>query len=97
MRLLGRVRAGGSRTAKTPHAAAQKQWETAFRYDKEDRQPEHLLVYGGQLAFAELIAAAPRGPTSRRTRGRRQRRTRFGVYARRLWDGLLAHEALIDR
>ena len=24
-------------------------------------------------------------------------RTRFGVYAARLWDGLLAHEQVVDR
>ena len=23
--------------------------------------------------------------------------TRFGLYARRLWDGLLAHEEIVDR
>src|SRR5262249_47380207 len=43
-----------------PELAAQRQWETAFRYDKEDRQPEHLLVFGGPLAFTELVGEAPR-------------------------------------
>ena len=30
-------------------AAALAVWETTFGYDKEDREPEHLLVYGGAL------------------------------------------------
>jgi exodeoxyribonuclease V gamma subunit len=78
-----------------PEPAAQKQWESAFRYEKEDRQPEHLLVYGGQLAFAELVKEAPRA--DEQAPGRPAPQThRFGLYARRLWDGLLEHEKLID-
>jgi exodeoxyribonuclease V gamma subunit len=86
--------AQGAFAGEDPELAAQKQWETAFRYDKEDRQPEHLLVHGGQKPFAELIGEAPRpdevGWSLVETH-------RFGVYARRLWDGLLAREKLIDR
>ncbi len=36
--------------------AAGKAWTSSFDYDKEDRQPEHLLVYGGQIGFEELLA-----------------------------------------
>ncbi len=36
--------------------AARKAWTSAFDYDKEDRQPEHLLVYGDQIPFEELLA-----------------------------------------
>jgi exodeoxyribonuclease V gamma subunit len=85
-----------------PEQAAQKQWETVFRYDREDRQPEHLLVFGGQRAFADLIAEPPR-PDERARAGRAGRAGlesnthRFGLYASRLWDGLLAHESLTDR
>jgi exodeoxyribonuclease V gamma subunit len=39
--------------------AAEKAWTSTFDWDKEDRRPEHVLVYGGQLPFAEL-AAMPR-------------------------------------
>lgn len=72
-------------------AAARKAWQSTFDYDKEDRQPEHLLVYGGQIPFAGLLLDVPRddeqwGDTSR-----------FGGYARRLWDGLLARETIADR
>ncbi len=37
-------------------SAARKAWTSSFDYDKEDRQPEHLLVYGGQISFDELLA-----------------------------------------
>jgi exodeoxyribonuclease V gamma subunit len=83
-----------------PEQAAQKQWETVFRYDKEDRQPEHLLVFGGQRAFADLIAERPR-PDERGSASAGPHKDitthRFGLYATRLWDGLLAHESLTDR
>jgi exodeoxyribonuclease V gamma subunit len=73
--------------------AAAKAWTSTFEYPKEDRQPEHVLVYAGEIALAELISQIPlededwsRGET-----------TRFGRYARRLWDGLLAGEVIGDR
>jgi exodeoxyribonuclease V gamma subunit len=82
-----------------PEHAAQKEWETVFRYDREDRQPEHLLVFGGQRAFGDLITERPR-PDEGASAGRAGSQTnthRFGLYATRLWDGLLAHESLTDR
>jgi exodeoxyribonuclease V gamma subunit len=74
-------------------AAAQQAWASAYDRPKEDRQPEHLLVYGKQLEFAELLGQRPRAdenwvPTDP---------TRFGRYARRLWDGLLARESVSER
>ena len=36
--------------------AAGKAWTSTFDYDKEDRQPEHLLVYGAQIPFEQLLA-----------------------------------------
>jgi exodeoxyribonuclease V gamma subunit len=86
--------AQAARAGDDAELAAQKQWETSFRYDKEDRQPEHVLVFGAPLAFADLIGEAPRPDE----RGWSASEThRFGLYARRLWDGLLAHEELVDR
>ena len=76
--------------------AAQKQWETAFRFDKEDRQPEHLLVYGGQRSFTDLLSG-PLRADEQTADWPQAETTRFGAYACRLWDGLLAHEQLIDR
>jgi exodeoxyribonuclease V gamma subunit len=74
-------------------AAAREAWETAFRYDKEDRQPEHLLVYGDAVPFARLLADAPRDDEGWEA----HEATRFGRYAIRLWRGLLAVEALSER
>ena len=36
--------------------AAGKAWTSTFGYDKEDLQPEHLLVHGRQITFEELLA-----------------------------------------
>jgi len=77
-------------------AAAQSAWETTYGRDKEDRQPEHMLVHGGVLSFAALLGEQPRddeqGPEWARSDP-----TRFGRYARRLWDGLLELEAVSSR
>ncbi len=74
-------------------AAADKAWTSTFDYPKEDRQPEHLLVYGGSVPLSELLAPAPREDEEWYP----DETSRFGVYARRLWDGLLAREAVDDR
>ena len=36
--------------------AAGRAWTSTFGYDKEDRQPEHVLVHGGEISFEELVA-----------------------------------------
>jgi exodeoxyribonuclease V gamma subunit len=77
-------------------AAAREAWETVFRFDKEDRQPEHVLVHGDAVPLARLLEDRPRdderGPGWDETET-----TRFGRYALRLWRGLLAVEAVSDR
>jgi exodeoxyribonuclease V gamma subunit len=77
-------------------AAARGAWQTEFRYDKEDRDPEHLLVYGDAIPFARLLDDGPRddeqGPGWDQAET-----TRFGRYALRLWRGLLAVEAVSDQ
>ena len=40
--------------------AADKAWTSTFDYRKEDRQPEHVLVYGGEIALSDLLARTPR-------------------------------------
>ena len=53
-------------------------------------------MYDGALTFAELVAQAPRA--DEQSPGWPADEThRFGLYARRLWDGLLSHERLVDR
>ena len=39
-------------------AAAEKAWTSTFDFPKEDRQPEHLLVYGGEIPLSELLATS---------------------------------------
>ena len=77
-------------------AAGRDAWESAYRYDKEDREPEHRLVLGGVRSFAELCADGPR-PDERGEGWDAGEPSRFGRYARRLWDGLLAREEVEDR
>jgi exodeoxyribonuclease V gamma subunit len=76
-------------------AKAAGEWESR-RWDQEDREREHQLVLGGAVPFARLLDARPGddedGPT-----WATDEPTRFGRYARRLWDGLLAHEELGSR
>jgi exodeoxyribonuclease V gamma subunit len=74
-------------------SAARAAWETVFRYDKEDRQPEHLLVYGEAIPFGRLLAQTPRADE----RWEEAVQTRFGRYAMRLWRGLLTVEELRER
>ncbi len=74
-------------------AAARAAWKSGFGYDKEDRQPEHLLVYGSELDLSELLDQVPREDESWPPADD----GRFGRYAHRLWDGLLGLEVLSDR
>ncbi len=76
--------------------AARDAWESTFRYDKEDREPEHVLAFGGVLTLAELLHEAPRADELGEGWNQSER-TRFGRYALRCWDGLLAREAISDR
>jgi exodeoxyribonuclease V gamma subunit len=77
-------------------AAARKAWESEWSFPKEDAEPEHELVYGGVLTFDDLFERAPYDDE----RGRGwdlAEPSRFGRYAIRLWEGLLACERLEDR
>lgn len=76
-------------------AAARKAW-TSDRYDGEDKDLEHQLVLDGVHPFDDLLEPPPcegeegDGWEAAET-------TRFGRYARRLWDGLLAAETVVDQ
>jgi exodeoxyribonuclease V gamma subunit len=69
---------------------ARGEWESD-RFPKEDREPEHELVFGSR-SFAALLEEAPREDE----RWDPVERSRFGQYALRLWHGLLFHEAVTD-
>lgn len=75
--------------------AAAYAWESG-RYPGEDRDLEHLLVHGGSLGLDALLEAPPcdgeDGPGWDASES-----SRFGRYARRLWDGLLDCEKVEHR
>lgn len=73
--------------------AARKAWAKGrFR---EDADPDHVLALGGVLPFDALLAQPP-GEDERGPGWAEDEPHRFGRYARRLWDGLLACESLED-
>ncbi len=69
------------RRAEDPLAAGRREWESTYAWDREDRDPEHQLAFGGVLSFDELLALQVDGGL------------RFDALARLLWDDLLMHEA----
>jgi exodeoxyribonuclease V gamma subunit len=75
--------------------AAQKAWESTYGYDREDKKPEHVLVLGGVRPLREVLEAVPRDDEGPGWDAGEP--TRFGRYARRLWDGLLSGERMEDR
>jgi exodeoxyribonuclease V gamma subunit len=77
-------------------AAAEKAWKSDYDRDREDREPEHLTAFGGELSLAELMTARPR-PDERGADWDEAEPTRFGRYALALWSGLLALEEFSDR
>ncbi len=89
--------AEATRGGQDPRAAAGKCWTSDYDFAKEDGDPEHVLVLGSALDFEAVIALAG-VPHDDETGGRwpSAEHTRFGLYARRLWDDLLDHEQLVD-
>jgi exodeoxyribonuclease V gamma subunit len=77
-------------------AAGAKEWETEWNREHEDRELEHQLIFGGVLTFAEVLAIAPRTREAADAWAPDED-SRFGRYARRLWDGLLAQEQVSAR
>jgi len=79
-----------------PVAPARAAWESTWNFDREDREPDHLLVLGGQRTLDELLAEPPR-PGEQGDGWDALETTRFGRYARRVWDDLLACEEVVDQ
>jgi exodeoxyribonuclease V gamma subunit len=77
-------------------AAAVAVWETDWRFDREDKDLEHQLALGGVRTLAEVLARAPEAGEDGDGWASAED-SRFGRYARRLWDGLLAHERVSAR
>jgi exodeoxyribonuclease V gamma subunit len=88
--------ADAAREGRDPVAAARGAWESAYTFDREDRDPEHVLVLGGVRTFDELLSE----PARAEERGAwwdPDETRRFGRWARRLWDGLLQSEDVVHR
>jgi exodeoxyribonuclease V gamma subunit len=79
-----------------PEPAARREWESTWNFDREDREPDHLLVLGGERSLEELLAEPPRADESGDGWDAAET-TRFGRYARRVWDDLLACEEVVDQ
>jgi exodeoxyribonuclease V gamma subunit len=75
--------------------AAGRQWTSEWNFPREDRDPVHLLILGAAQPLATLLDEPP----TDREHGEGWDATetsRFGRYARRLWDDLLACEEVSD-
>jgi exodeoxyribonuclease V gamma subunit len=78
-----------------PATAAKEQW-TNWKFPKEDKDPAHRLVFGEVRAFEDLLAEPPRSDEAG-DGWENAETTRFGRYARRLWNGLLDHESVTNQ
>jgi exodeoxyribonuclease V gamma subunit len=76
--------------------AAKEAWTTEWNFDKEDVELEHQLVLGGVRSIEDVLTEAPhadeRGPGWQLSET-----SRFGRFARRLWDGPLSIEEVSTR
>ncbi len=79
-----------------PRAEAQRAWESGYRFEGEDADAHHQLVYGGMPSLAELVAIGPADGESG-DGWAMDEASRLGRLARRLWDGLLDHEQVSAR
>ncbi len=78
-------------------AAAQAAWRPAgWRSIGEDREPEHLMMFGAELPFAELLERAPRADEQGEG-WTPQEPSRFVALAWRLWEPLLDCETVLTR
>jgi len=89
------ARRSGSDDSETP---ALQEWESNRDFKRENRENEHLLVLAAELSFVDMVAHsgvpgsgdAGQGDTSHEL-------SRFGLYARQLWDGLLEFEKITSQ
>ena len=91
--------AAARRQGQSPEAAAEKArkaWESLYDVPKDDQELGHQLVLGGKRPLREVIATPP-GDDESEAGWPGDEPSRFGAYARRLWDGLLDVEELFER
>jgi exodeoxyribonuclease V gamma subunit len=74
-----------------PHSNANQMWASTFDREREDVEPEHQLVLGGVVTLPDLLRADPRQDECGEGWAPDEE-SRFGRYARRLWEPLLRRE-----
>jgi exodeoxyribonuclease V gamma subunit len=79
------------RSGADPREAAGRTWTSERAFDHEDREPEHVLVFGGVQPLEQILASPARSEETGPGWPQGEP-TRFGCLARRLWDPLLDHE-----
>jgi exodeoxyribonuclease V gamma subunit len=84
------IRHGDGAAATT---AAERAWQSGFNRPREDAEPEHVRAFGAELTLAQLMELAP-APDETGAGWPADESSRFGRYARRLWDPLLDIEDL---
>ncbi len=86
------ARRAGSEEADAP---ALQEWESSRDFKRENRENEHLLVLGAGLSYVEMVAhSGVRGSEDAGEADASRESSRFGLFARRLWDGLLDFERI---
>ena len=75
---------------------ARKAWESNFSFPQEDQEVEHVLVFGGRRSFEEVYRPERRDDETGLGWDAGEH-TRFGRWARRLWDPLLDLEEADER
>jgi exodeoxyribonuclease V gamma subunit len=68
---------------------ARKQWESSNDWDNENRDNEHLFVLGDELSYSEMVTRSGIPSTAEGAGLDPPEPSRFGVYARRVWDPVL--------
>jgi exodeoxyribonuclease V gamma subunit len=84
------------RRGQDPFAAALKEWESEWNFEKEDRDAEHQMAFGGVLTLGEVVDIAP-GEGEEGDGWPESEVSRFGRLACRLWEGLLSREEVRAR
>ena len=72
--------------------AASNEWSTDWEFQREDVELEHQLVLGGPAGLSRLLKEGPPADGEDGPGWPVDEDSRFGRYARRLWDPLLARE-----
>jgi exodeoxyribonuclease V gamma subunit len=80
---------------RNPEPAARKAFESTYKYDKEDQEPEHSRAFEDVVTLSELLDRAPRADEQGEGWFDAEP-SRLARYALRLWTPILAHEVLLD-